>query len=171
MKTIIKITNDNFSELSYNYYVENLNYLVNELNVFCELKNNDYINLIEQEKRYTSDKDDYKNKIEVTAKGYSQSDWQTFILYYNENELNTPQKRMEFSDLIKQLERNFTHFNDYIVEKFEQTEIDGKKFNSDPHDYTSFCIMHTEFPDKDDVLKEYLEIYGKDYDEVIIELN
>ena len=171
MKTIIKITEDNFSELSKINKKEDINYLVNELNVFCELKNNDYTNVVEEEKRYLSDKEDYKNSIPISAKGYCQSEWQEYILYYNEKELNTPQLRMYFSSLVEHLERTFTHFNDYFVEKFEQTEIKGKKFNAEPHDNTTFCISHTEFPDKDDILKEYNEIYGEDYDEVLIEVN
>ena len=61
--------------------------------------------------------------------------------------------------------------NDYWVEKFEQTEINGKKFNAEPHDHTSFCIRHIEFPEKEEVLEEYIEIYGKDFDESIIEID
>ena len=170
MKTIIKIQNDNFGNLSSETYKEDINYLVNELNVFCELKNNDYINIVEQEKRYISDENDYKNKIAIESKGYSQSDWQKYILHYNENELKTPKERMYFSDLVKQLERTFTHQNDYFVEKFERTKINGKEFNSNPYDVTTFCILHTEFPNKEDVLNEYNSIYGFDYDEAIIDI-
>jgi len=73
--------------------------------------------------------------------------------------------------LIDELKKTFTHNNDYIVEKFEREYFNGKKFDSDPHYYTSFCIRHIEFPEEEDILKEYISIYGEDYDEVIIETN
>ena len=171
MKTIIKINNDYYSYLAYQSKVDDINYIVNEINVLCETTNNKYINLIEQEKRYSSEKEDYKNKIIIEAIGYCQSEWQTYTLYYNEKELKTPMHKMYFSDLIQHLERSFTHNNDYSVEKYEQTKIDGKIFNAEPHDYTSFSIVHTEFPDDNDIIKEYKSIYGKDYDTYIIDNN
>ena len=171
MKTIIKITKDYNSDLAYQSKVDDINMIVNEINVLCETKNNSYINLIEQEQRYSSEKEDYKNKIIIEAKGYSQSEWQTYTLYYNEKELKTPQNRMYFSDLIQNLERSFTHENDYSVEKYEQTEINGVLFNSEPHDYTSFSIVHTEFPEDNDIIKEYKSIYGIDYDTYLIDNN
>ena len=171
MKTIIEISNDYNSDFCYQTKVEDINYLVNELDVFCELRNTNYINIIEQEKRYNSEKEDYKNKIIINAKGYSQSDWQDYILYYNENELSTPQKRMYFSNLVKHLEREFTHQNDYIAKKYEQTKIDGKIFNSEPFDYTCFYIDDIEFPNNEDIIKEYIALYGEDFDEFIIEDN
>tara|TARA_R110002153_G_C12989937_1_gene463779 strand:- start:35 stop:550 length:516 start_codon:yes stop_codon:yes gene_type:complete len=171
MKTIIEISNDYNSDFCYQTKVEDVNYLVSELDVFCELRNSNYINIIEQEKIYNSEKQDYKNKIIINAKGYSQSEWQDYILYYNENELSTPQKRMEFSCLVKHLERTFTHQNDYIVTKYEQTEIDGKIFNSEPFDYTNFCIDYIEFPNNEDIINEYIALYGEDFDEFIIEDN
>ena len=161
MKTIIEISKDYDNDFCYQTKVEDINYLVNELDVFCELRISDYINIIEQEKRYNSEKQDYKNKIIINAKGYSQSEWQDYILYYNENELNTPQKRMEFSYLVKHLERTFTYQNDYIAKKYEQTEIDGKIFNSEPFDYTCFYIDDIEFPNNEDIKKNILLYMAK----------
>ena len=171
MKTIIKISKDYYSYLAYQSKVDDINMIVNEINVLCETANNSYINLIEQEKRYTSDKEDYKNKIITEAKGYCQSEWQTYTLYYNEKEIKTPQHRMYLSDLIQHLERSFTHNNDYFVEKYEQTQINGVVFNSEPHDYTSFSIVHTEFPEDNDIIEEYKSIYGIDYDTYLIDNN
>ena len=171
MKTIIEISNDYNSDFCYQTKVEDINYLVNELDVFCELRNTNYINIIEQEKRYNSEKQDYKNKIIINAKGYSQSEWQDYILYYNEKELKTPKDRMYFSNLVKHLEREFTHQNDYITKKYEQTKIDGKIFNSEPYDYTCFYIDDIEFPNNEDIIKEYIGLYGEDFDKFIIENN
>ena len=171
MKTIIKITNDYNLDLSYQSKVDDINMIVNEINVLCKTKNNSYINLIEQEKIYASEQEDYKNKIVIEAKGYSQGEWQTYTLYYNEKEIKTPQHKIYLSDLIQHLERSFTHNNDYSVEKYEQTEIDGQMFNSESHDYTSFSIVHTEFPDDNDIIEEYKSIYGVDYDIYLIDNN
>ena len=167
MKTIIRITTDYNSDLSNNYFKDEVNYLVNEVvNCYCEVKNEKYINIVEEEKNYISSKEDFKNKTIIESTGYSQSDWQTYVLYHDLDENNEDLKR-----LIKELERSFTHFNDYAVEKFEQETINNKPFNSEPFDYTEFSIRHIEFPKKEDVLKEYIEIYGKDFDEAIIEID
>ncbi len=167
MKTIIKITNDYNSQLSYDERNEDINCIVNDgLDCFCEVRNNEFTNIVEEQKNYFSVKEDYKNKTIVEAKGYSQGEWQTYILYHNVEEDDN-----DLQWLIEELKKSFTHMNDYWVEKFEQTEINGKKFNAEPHDYTSFCIRHIEFPEKEDVLKEYVEIYGEDFDECIIEIN
>ena len=166
MKTIIKIEIDYNSNLSHDYFIDEINYLVNEIDIFCEIKNNKYINIIEREKRYNSDKKDYKNKIIIDAIGYCQSEWQTYILYHN-----LEQDNKELIELCNELKKTFTHFNDYQVTKYNQIEIDGNIFNSEAIDYTSFSIRYIEFPDKKDIISEYNSIYGIDYDEYIIEIN
>jgi hypothetical protein len=58
------------------------------------------------------------------------------------------------------------------VEKFEYVEINSKKMiAAEAHDSTSMFIRHAEFPTKEDIQKEYNEIYGEDYDEIHIESN
>lgn len=172
MKTLLRITKDNYTNSSYEYFIEDINYLVNELNVFCEVKNKNYSNIIENNKRYQSSIEDYKNKISIEATGYCQGDWQKYILHYNENELNTPQQRMYFASLIKQLKRSFTHFNDYFCEKFEYIESDGKKYIQDESfDSTGFVIDNIEFPSEEDVQNEYVAMYGIDFDTIEININ
>ena len=171
MKTILRITKDDFSELSYDLFIEDINYLVNELNLFCEIRNNKFNNIVEDNKRYLSSQSEYKDKLIVEARGYSQSDWQEYTLYYNESELKTSQQKNYFESLVTQLERSFTHFNDYSCELFEREEIDGKVFDADPHDWTTFCIDDIEFPDEEDVKQRHNEIYGENHDEIIIEIN
>lgn len=171
MKTIIEISKDYNSGYCYQTKVEDINYLVNELDVFCETKNRNFINIIEEEKRYHSEKQYYKNKIIINAKGYSQGEWQDYILYYNKEEIKTLKDKSYLENIVIHLERTFTHQNDYIVKKYEQTEIEGKIFNSEPYDYTNFYINYIEFPNNEDIMKEYTEIYGKDFDEFIIEDN
>tara|TARA_S200002703_G_scaffold10590_1_gene9916 strand:- start:2357 stop:2860 length:504 start_codon:yes stop_codon:yes gene_type:complete len=167
MKTIIKITNDYMSENSHNEFISNIDSIINDgIEVFCEIKNNRMTNIVEEQKNYIFNKEDAKNKTVVEAKGYSQSEWQTYILHHNAEESNN-----DLQLLVEELKKSFTHMNDYWVVKFEQIEIDGKKFNGDPQDFTSFCIRHIEYPDKEDVLKEYVEIYGEDFDEYIIKID
>ena len=165
MKTIIRITNDYNGTLSYDNFKEDINYLVNEMDIFCEVKNNNLNNIVEDEKNYAGNKDDYSKQTIVNATGYSQNEWETYVLYHNLEEDDR-----NLISLVKQLKRSFTHFNDYQVEKFERTTIDGKDFDSEPHDYTCLCIDFIEFPEKEDIIKEYNEIYGVDYEEYIIEI-
>ena len=162
--TLITIENDYYSDNAYQMWKEDINYLVNEIDIFCSIDNDRMINVVEREKRYTSTVYDYKNEIKITAKGYSQGDCITYTIQYNETDLKTPEQRMYFSDLIKQLEKTFTHQNDYNVMKYEVITIDGEEFKGESFDSTCFSVTHIEFPDKDDVLKEYISIYGEDYD-------
>ena len=157
----IKISQDCYGETSYNNYIEDINYLVNELDVFCDIANDNFENIVENEKMYESKPSDYLSKTEIEARGYSQSEWQVYTIYHSE----------PIDDLIKQLQRSFTHFNDYIVEKYEYIEKDGEIFEKEPHDYTSFAIDYVEFPNENDIMEEYLSLYGEDYDKIHIQLN
>lgn len=167
MKTVIRISQNYMSDLSYELFKEELYYLVNEtdLEILCKIKNDKFINPVEQAKNYSTDGVEFKYKTTIEAKGYSQSDWQKYLIFHNVEKDNENLIR-----LVDELKKSFTHMNDYWVEKFERIEIDGKIFDAEPHDYTSLCIRDIEFPDEDDVLKTYLDIYGKDYDEVIINI-
>jgi len=171
LKTIVKISNDYGFSFAYESKVEDINYLVNEINVFCEIKNHNYTNIVEQEKRYHREKYEYKNKIIVNAKGYSQSDWQDYVLYFNEEEITTPQDKTCFNNLVTHLERTFTHQNDYVAESFDQIEINGKIFKSDPYNRSHFCINHIEFPSDEEILNEFTSIYGNDYYKCIVKTN
>lgn len=167
MKTVIRISTNYSGEQSYQDRDDSIYNIVNEgIEVHCEIANNRMINIVEEIKNYSTNRDDFKNKTTVSAIGYVQSEWQDYELYHNEEDGSN-----DLELLIEELKKTFTHHNNYFVEKFEREEINGKNFDSEPHDYTFFHIRHIEFPDKEDVLKEYIDIYGKDYDEVIIEIN
>ena len=170
MKTILTIREDVYSDQAYREFIEDINYLVNELNVFCEIKNNSKINIVEDEKRYLSSKDDYSDSVVINAVGYSQSEWQKYTIYYNECELNTPKKRSYFDSLIDQLRKSFTHFNDYSCELSSQTTIDGVEFYSAPFDFTTLSIRSIEFPSESEIVEIYNNTYGENYDEIVVEL-
>mgnify|MGYP000178999180 CR=1 FL=1 len=152
-------------------FIEDINHLVNELNVYCEIKNKDYTNIVEQQKRYISNIEDYKNSIVIEATGYSQGDWQTYILHYNQNELKTPMQKTYFESLLNQLKRSFTHFNDYYCQKYEYMEIDGKKYiEKESFDSTALVIDYLEFPNEEEVKQEYISMYGIDFDTIEINI-
>lgn len=165
MKTVIRISTDYNGDCSIQERNDNIYNLVNDggIQVHCEISNDRIVNIVEDIKNYSTNREDFKNVTIVDAVGYSQGDWQQYSLYHNEDE-----DSQELGWLVDELKKSFTHYNDYIVEKFDREEINGKNFDADPHDYTSFCVRHIEFPDKEDVLKEYIAIYGEDYDEVEI---
>lgn len=167
-ETLIVIENDYFGDDAELETTEDINNLVNELDVFCELKNGEYINIVEQEKRYSSSKGDYKKSIQIEAKGYSQGEWQTYTLYYKLD--GSKKQKTYLESLIQHLERSFTHDHNYCVNKYEVVTIDGKEFKGESEDYTTFCITNIEFPEEEDVKAEYLSIYGEDYDKIEINI-
>lgn len=164
-KTEIEINIDNFGSLSYDYFIESTNELVNEIDLFCEVKNNKFSNIVEDEKRYDSNKEDYKNTFIVSAKGYSQSEWQEYTIYTNEDKDSN-----SMLILMEHLQRTFTHFNDYSVNKYDIKTIEGIEYKGESYDYTTFCIDYIEFPSNEDIKREYKEIYGKDYDSLYIDI-
>jgi len=155
MKTIIKIQDDQFSGLSYEYWKETFTETDEEF--YIEIENKKFILPCENK----HNKEDFKNSKTIDARGYSQGDWQTYKIYFN----GILPEYIETA-----LKRTFTHKNDYFAQKYEQTEIDGKIFESEILYCTGFCIEHIEFPTKEDVEKAYLEIYGKDFDEIKIQI-
>lgn len=168
MKTVIRITNNYQSDDAHREWKEDISYFVNE-----ELKplqavtgNNRFQNVVEDVKDYSVEESELENVSTVVAKGYVQGDWQEYTIYHNQD--REDEKFVKFLELLK---RSFTHKNDYWVEKFERTGIDGKTFDAQPHDHTSFSITHIEFPSEEDVLKEYQDIYGKDFDEYEINID
>lgn len=165
MKTIIRISNDITGDTAYNEFCDEIYYLVNDANieVECEVKNDSYINIVEEKKNYSTSGTKFLYKTEVEAKSYSQGDWQTYILYHNAERDNETLQR-----LVEELKKSFTHLNSYCVEKFERMEVDGKNFDAEPHDMTWFAIRDIEFPRESDVRASYIDIYGEDFDEIII---
>ena len=159
METILKITQDCSSNLSYQYFIDEINYLVNNIDIFCEIKNDKFYNIVEREKNYHSSKEQYENKTVVESIGYSQRDWQTYVLYHN-----LKQNNKDLICLCNELKKSFTHFNDYNAGIIKRTEIGGILYESENIDSFSFCIRYIEFPDKKDILQAYNNEYGINYD-------
>ena len=161
----IEITNDYNSELSYDIRNENIRYLLTELDLYCEVSNTNYINIVEDLKSYSSNKEDYNTFTTVEAIGYSQGECQRYKLYYNKD-IN----KQYLKQLVTLLERSFTHQNDYFCTKKEILLLDGKEYET-TLDYTSFCINTIEFPEAKDIIKEYTEQYGEDYDKILVDID
>ena len=170
MKTLIKIEKDNYSNLAYEQKIEDINLIVNEIDVFCIIKNNDFENIVNNQRRYSTHKEGYNECISISAVGYSQSEWQDYVLYYNIDKEDKKQVAY-LASLVQHLERSFTHNNNYIASKINYVTIEGKTFETAAEDYSGFCIPWCEFPSEDEVLNSYLEIYGEDYDKAEININ
>jgi hypothetical protein len=162
MKTIIEIHNDYNSNDSSDYYKEELQELTTDMEIYVTVDNRMF-NCPLKDKE--GEKENFRYRLIVSAKGYSQSEWQVYNVYHNDKD---DEKLAFLTDL---LEKSFTHYNDYIASKFERQEINGKEFSAEPHDYTNFSIRDIEFPTEEDVLNAYTEMYGKDYDEVIVSID
>lgn len=174
MKTTKKLTivKDFNCHLCYELFAEDINYLVNELNVFCEIDNNDFTNIVEEQKRYNSYKDDYQDSETIISKGYVQSEYQYFKIYYNKFEIDTKLEKEYLNQLFQLLENTFTHFNnDYYFEITETIILNGITYNSNVLESGVFFLYDCEFPTKEDIYREYNSVYsnGFEYDEVIIE--
>ena len=162
-RTEVSIGIDYMSNLSYDYFIEDTESVASEIDFFCEVSNSNFNNIIE---KYNSNQDDYKNTFTISAIGYSQGDWQDYIIQTNEEEFSD-----KINELRRLLERSFTHQNDYYANKYDTIIIDGEEFQGDAYDHTTFAINHTEFPDKEEVFNEYIAIYGNDADKITINID
>ena len=104
---------------------ENICDLLTELNLYCEIKNNSFVNIIEELQTTKNNSNNYTDRLIINAVGYCQSDWQEYTLHYNKDEVN----KAYLKQLIKLLEKSFTHFNDYIAYVNELVTIDNKTYN------------------------------------------
>jgi hypothetical protein len=161
MKTVIRITENVMSDEAYIKWREDIDYIVAEIDVDCRISNHRFNNPIGSD-----DSPLFKHTEVVEATGYCQSDWQTYTLTHRGLE----SEKELLDELIALLKKTFTHKNNYFVEKFERTEIDGKVFNAEPHDFTSFAITDIEFPEEEDIINAYISEYGEDYDEVEVDI-
>ena len=164
MNTKIKVTinNDYDSDLAYNIRNEDIRYLLTELDIYCEVSNNSFINIV-QELQTTityNCKSDYKDKLIVNATGYSQGDWQEYILYYNKKETN----KGYLKQLVNLLEKSFTHQNNYIAYTNELVEIENKFYSGENTECFGFCVNEIEFPKSENVIKEFKDQFGIEYD-------
>lgn len=168
MKNLLRIERDNYNDIAQMDFTDEINYLVNELNIYCEQTNNNYINIVEQEKRYSSSKEEYDSIIEVSSIGYSQGDYINYIIHYNKEDLKDKKVLSVFNQLNKVLSNTFTHYNNqYTCSLYEYTVINNKTFiNEEPIDTNCIVLTHIEFPEDNDIIEEYNNIFGLNYNEI-----
>lgn len=168
-KTQIKLTieNDYNSNLSHQLKTESIQNLLTELDLFCEVSNHNFYNIIKELQPNKTYKDDYKDSLIVNAKGYYQGDWQEYKIFYNKKDTNIK----TLNCLVDELEKSFTHEHDYIAKVNELIIINDKTYIGNNAEYYSFYINDIEFPNQNDVLNEFNYIYGIKYDILEIDID
>ncbi|MCG7852959.1 MAG: hypothetical protein MIO92_10600, partial [Methanosarcinaceae archaeon] len=72
------------STLAYDGRNEDIAYLVNEeLKVHCTVTNKQFLNPVERFQKADRSNEKFKHVKTITAKGYSQGDWQEYTLRFN----------------------------------------------------------------------------------------
>lgn len=150
-KTIqLVVENDYNSGFSFDLYKEDLLNCAEDLDIIVKHKNNDYNHVLKDHDNVVTM--DYKYKKTIECRGYSQSEWDTYTIYYKEWNDQT----QLLADLLKNI---FTHKNDYIVYVNEIIDHEHTKIV----DKFCFSIIDTEFPDHDRI-REEIEEYSLDND-------
>lgn len=165
--TKVVIKKDYNTNLCYDIWNEDISYLLTKLDLCCEIKNNSFVNIIEELQTTKNYSNNYKDNLIVNAVGYSQSDWQKYTIYYNKDDVN----KSYLKQLIKLLEKSFTHLNDYIAYVDELVTIDNKTYSSESTEYLGFCVNQIEFPQSENIIKEFKEQYGIEYDIIECTIN
>ena len=88
MKKVIRINKDYDSQLSWEDRNDDIAFIINEqIDVVCEIENTSLINIVEDNRNHIApDKSEFDAKTIVTAKGYSQGDWQQYTLYHHSDD-------------------------------------------------------------------------------------
>lgn len=150
---ILEVFKDYNSRNAYELYKDDLISLCENLDIRIENSNNKFYNILESVNSYKKP-NEYKKYITVSCKGYTQSEFDNYKIYFN-----------SYNDNIKylqsELEKLFTHKNDYIIKSFEVLETGHKK---EIEDYF-ISITNIEFPENTDIKKE-IQSYNIDFDKI-----
>tara|TARA_R110002074_G_scaffold124129_3_gene260375 strand:+ start:2320 stop:2817 length:498 start_codon:yes stop_codon:yes gene_type:complete len=133
----VKVKSDYESGFSWDMYIDYVKELAIELDIAVHNSNRRMSNLLPSKK---IDTDGYHKSCIVGCKGYSQSDWDDYKIYYNEES-----KELEL--LKEQISRAFTHKHDYWIETIETLESGHSKVI----DSCVISIDWIEFPDENDI--------------------
>ena len=159
MKKIkLEVKNDYDSDCSWMLYVEDLHYLLEGLDVRVENSNSRNSNILEKVNSYKKGVE-YKNYIDVSCKGYSQSDWDDYKIYFDYSNGEEEDSRVE--DVAKELQKLYTHKNDYCVQQVEVLDSGHTK----PLLSFQFSILDIEFPNNSDI-KYRIDEEMIEYDEI-----
>jgi hypothetical protein len=161
MKTIkLVVENDYDSGFSWELYEDNLHDLLNGLDVRVENSNTRNSNILEKVNSYRKGVE-YKNFIDVNCVGYSQGDWDEYKIYFDYSNEEFIEEFSRVEDCAKELEKLYTHKNDYVVKQIE--ELDSGHTKTLESFY--FSILDVEFPNNSDI-KYHIDEESIEYDEI-----
>tara|TARA_R110000851_G_scaffold131743_1_gene265982 strand:+ start:850 stop:1491 length:642 start_codon:yes stop_codon:yes gene_type:complete len=154
----VEVKVDYDSQFAWEYYKDDLIYLSEELDIAVHNSNRRMGNVLPNKK---IDTDGYHKSCIVGCTGYSQSEWDDYKIYYNE-------ESEELDRLKEELSKVFTHKHDYQVDTIEVLDSGHSMvIESD-----SVSIMHIEFPEEDDVKAAILDANtGIDIDSDLVTWN
>lgn len=159
MKKIkLEVKNDYDSNYSWELYEDNLHDLLDGLDVKVENSNSRNSNILEKVNSYKKGVE-YKNYIDVSCKGYSQSDWDDYKIYFDYSNGEEEFSRVE--DVAKELQKLYTHKNDYWVQQIEVLDSGHTKHLLS----FQFSILDIEFPNNSDI-KYRIDEEMIEYDEI-----
>ena len=136
-KYVVILINDYDSVFSWYMYLDYVRDLASEIDIAVHNRNRSMSNILPSKK---IDTDGYHKSCIVGCTGYSQSEWDDYTIYYNEES-----KELEL--LKEQISMAFTHKHDYCIEAIETLESG----HSMVIDYCIVSIDWIEFPDENDI--------------------
>ena len=142
MKNIARISNEYNSQLSSDIWNEDLKEYIRNLDVFIDTRNRQFSYDAIENQMLKQNLMKGAKCITVDAKGYVQSEWETFSVYHKCTE-------KELSLLVEHLEKIFTHKNDYLVENVEELITGHTKIV----DKCIISVSYPEFPELQDIVK------------------
>jgi hypothetical protein len=101
----------------------------------------------------------------VSCKGYSQSDWDDYKIYFDYS--NGEEEFDRVMDIASELKKLYTHKNDYFVQQIEVLDSGHEK----TLESLSFSIMNIEFPDESDIIYYIDDDLDIEYDTIEFNLN
>ena len=161
MKKIkLEVKNDYDSGYSWELYKDNLENLLDGLDVRVENSNSRNSNILEKVNSYRKGVE-YKNYIDVSCKGYSQGDWDDYKIYFDYSNDEFIEEFSRVEDVAKELQKLYTHKNDYWVQQIEVLDSGHTK----PLLSFQFSILDIEFPNNSDI-KYRIDEEMIEYDEI-----
>ena len=161
IKLVVK--NDYDSSYCWELYKDNLQDLVDGLDVRVENSNSRNTNILKGVNSYKKGVE-YKNYIDVRCIGYSQGDWDDYKIYFDYSNGEEEFDRVMY--VASELEKLYTHKNDYFVQQIEVLDSGHEKTIQ----RFSFSILDVEFPNNSDI-KYRIDEEMIEYDEIEFKQN
>ena len=158
-KTKLVVKNDYESNFSWELYKDNLHDLLYGLDVRVENENDRMSNVLSRVNSHIK-ASEYKHYLSVDCKGYSQSEWDEYKIYFDYDK-GFVEEISRIEDTLEELKKLYTHKNDYVVQKIEELDSGHTKKLESFH----FSILDIEFPSNSDI-KYRIDEEMIEYDEI-----